>query len=164
LVYFSLACCTIFIAPSLLMPPRADLSREERLSLQAVSRAVISSYPIFGTGTQSSISTYPSVSPASRLLQPDHNSFTLFLSWFGIFGTLALGSDPLRRSWLSVKKFSQASQYRLENLRIYDLRFLVPLSPLLLLDHYLLTSPQGLFMLLLYLFVVNYPHAQKNRQ
>ena len=40
--------------------------------------------------------------------------------------------------------------------------WLFPLLPLFLFDHYLLTSPQGLFMLLVYLRVVNLSHAQKN--
>jgi len=28
-------------------------------------------------------------------LQPDHNSFTLFLSWFGLFGVLAILHIPI---------------------------------------------------------------------
>jgi hypothetical protein len=126
---------------------RLDLSISQRLDLQQVSVKVISSFAIFGTGAQSSISTYPSVSPVTRLLQPDHNSFTLFLSWFGIFGVLAI----------------------LYSLRTWNIRHSVfstlPLLPLFLLDHYLLTSPQGLFFLLLYLQItLNYTHAQKDRQ
>jgi len=131
-------------------PSRSDLSFVERLNLQQVSLSAIAKYPLFGTGAQSSISTYPSVVPSFRLLQPDHNSFTLFLSWFGIFGVLAT-------------LYILRSQF--ENLRIYDLKFVVPLLPLLLLDHYLLTSPQGVLILLLYFAVaVNYSHVQKNRE
>ncbi len=143
-----------FLIPILLFPilpisslPRTDLSFSERLNLQQVSLKVVSAYPVFGTGSQSSISTYPMVSPATRLLQPDHNSFTLFFSWFGLFGVFAI-------------------LYSLGSLNIRHFLFSVlPLLPLLLLDHYLLTSPQGMFVLLLYLAVgVNYSHAQKNRQ
>lgn len=147
LIYFVLILVSIsYLLPSSLLS-RTDLSFSERLNLQQVSLKVVSAYPVFGTGSQSSISTYPMVSPATRLLQPDHNSFTLFFSWFGLFGVLvilySLGSLNIRHSLFSV----------------------LPLLPLLLFDHYLLTSPQGLFVLLLYLAVgVNYSHAQKNRQ
>lgn len=127
-----------------------DLSSSERLTLQGVSLKAIQAFPLFGTGAQASISTYPTVSPNTRLLQPDHNSLTLFLSWFGIFGLLAI---------------LYSLRFQFKNLRIYDFRFVLPLLPLLLLDHYLFTSPQGLFVLLLYPAVaVNYSHAQKNRE
>ena len=96
---------------------------------------VITTHPLFGTGAQASISTYPEIDPNYRLLQPDHNSLTLFLSWFGLFGLLAI----------------------LYSLHPYSIRHtlyaILPLTPILLLDHYLLTSPQGLFILLLYLRV-----------
>lgn len=128
--------------------PRSDLSLAERRTLQGVSLSVIRSFPVFGTGAQASITTYPSVAPGIRLLQPDHDALTLFLSWFGIFGVIT-----------TLSLFH--SQF--EHLRIWDLRFLVPLLPLLLLDHYLITSPQGLFILLMYVAIhVNYPHVQKN--
>jgi hypothetical protein len=138
IIYFVFLLSTIYYLPSTLIPPRSDLSLSQRLDLQGLSLQVISQYPIFGTGAQASISTYPSVSPTNRLLQPDHNSFTLFLSWFGLFGVLAI-------------LFSLRST-------IYDIRSLFPLLPLLLLDHYFLTSPQGLFIALLYLNAVNYSH------
>ena len=115
-------------------PPRADLSNTERLTLQGLSLSVVKTYPLFGTGANASISTYPAISPSNRLLQPDHNSFTLFLSWFGIFGVLAL-------------------LYSLRPLLASNIYLLVPLAPLLALDHYFSTSPQGLFIFLLYVSV-----------
>lgn len=126
--YLALLLLTCFLSTPLLSPPRSDLSWSQRLNLQGLSLKVITAQPIFGTGSQASISTYPTISPTHRLLQPDHNSFTLFLSWFGLFGVLALlPGSVLPRPLL-----------------------LLPLAPLLLFDHYLLTSPQGLFILLLY--------------
>jgi O-antigen ligase len=120
----------------------------ERQTLQNLSLKVISQHPLFGTGANASISTYPTASQKFRLLQPDHNSTTLLFSWFGIFGTLSI-------LFLLRSKF--------QNLRIYDLRFILPLSPLLLLDHYFLTSPQGMFILIIFLSItINYPYAQNN--
>lgn len=117
-------------------------SSSERLDLQGLSSQVIKNYPLFGTGAQASISTYPMVSLSARLLQPDHNSLTLFLSWFGLFGVLAL---------LSQLQILQGAR------RVFGT--FAPLIPLLLLDHYFLTSPQGLFIILLY-----YSHVQKDRE
>ncbi len=143
ILYFAILISLVIGHWSLVIPARSDLSLSQRLALQGSSLSIIRSLPIFGAGAQSSISTYPVVNPNSRLLQPDHNSLTLFLSWFGLFGVLAI-------------LYSLRSQF--ENLRIWDLRFVLPLLPLLLLDHYFLTSPQGLFILLLYL-KLNYSHA-----
>lgn len=110
-----------------------NLSLSQRLTLQELSLSVVHSYPIFGTGAQASISTYPLVSPNTRILQPDHNSFTLLFSWFGLFGILSIIPYLKIVNWkLIITSFS-------------------PLIPLLFLDHYALTSPQGLFILLLYL-------------
>ena len=138
IIYFSFLVFCFFGFLSLLTPPRSDLSLSQRLDLQGVSLKAISNYPIFGTGAQSSISTYPAtfaqMNSGQRLLQPDHNSLTLFLSWFGIFGVLAI-------------------LYSLRSNIIHYSLFIIPIAPLLALDHYLLTSPQGLFILLLYLRV-----------
>ena len=131
---------------SLLALDRADLSFTERINLQKLSLHVIQKTPIFGTGTNASISAYPDIDPSFRLLQPDHNSFTLFFSWFGLTGILAI---------IYIVRI-----YDFTDLRRYDF---LPLIPLFLLDHYLLTSPQGLLILLLYLKVVNYSHAQSHR-
>ncbi len=135
--------CFIFYKP-LLFPSRSDFSLAQRLDLQKLSLQVISKYPVLGTGTQASISTYPGLPPAKPLgvvgLQPDHDSLTLFLSWFGLVGVLAI-----------------LSLLRPFNMR-HSLFFVVPLVPLLLFDHYLLTSPQGLFTLLLYAKVMSELH------
>lgn len=120
----------LFFYPTLLSPSRADLSLRERLNLQKLSLRVIQTFPIFGTGANAAITTYPAVSPNWRLLQPDHNSTTLSFSWFGFFGLLAILSALKQPTW-RIKPW-------------------LPLLPLLLLDHYLLTSPQGLFILVLY--------------
>ncbi len=142
LIYFAsiltLLCGILFIN-STTLSRSLDLSYSERLSLQLISIKTIVNYPVFGTGTQASI-TAQSTQEQSRLLrhaalQPDHNSFTLFLSWFGIGGLLML--------------FFVSRLYGFTALLIR----LIPLLPLLLLDHYLLTSPQGLLVLLLYLRV-----------
>lgn len=129
---------TMFISSwPLLVPDRADLSFAERINLQKLSLQVIQKNPIFGTGANASISAYPEVDPSFRLLQPDHNSFTLLLSWFGFFGVFAI-----------LYYFRLCFEFR-----ISDFGFIIPILPLLLLDHYLLTSPQGLLILLLYLRV-----------
>lgn len=126
----------IILVPQLLFPLHLDSSVTERATLQRVSFEVIQNFPIFGTGAQASISSYPSVTPETRLFQPDHNSFTLFISWFGVVGLIAV-------LYLLRMKF--------ENLKIIS-----PLLPLLLFDHYLLTSPQGLFILLFYIFLIRH--------
>ncbi|KKU44336.1 MAG: hypothetical protein UX59_C0001G0055 [Microgenomates group bacterium GW2011_GWA1_46_7] len=140
LLYFAffLVLSSYFLFPIFIS--RSDLSLTERLDLQDVSLQVIRQFPLFGTGAQASISTYPVVSPSLRLLQPDHNSFTLFLSWFGLVGVFSLLS------------FLTSNIYHL-----------FPILPLLLLDHYLLTSPQGLFILLFYL-ALHYFYVQNHRQ
>lgn len=135
LIYFVIMLFLIIGSWLLIIPTRSDLSLKERLSLQQVSLQVIQHYPIFGTGANASISTYPTIAPNFRLLQPDHNSFTLLLSWFGLFGILAI-------------------IYSLRSRLITYSLFLIPIVPLLALDHYLLTSPQGLFILLLYFYVL----------
>lgn len=134
LIYFTVLLVLILGSSSFLLPARADLSVGERLSLQTLSLRAISHYPIVGTGADASISTYPALDPSHRLLQPDHNSFTLLLSWFGLAGILTI--------------ICLIRKYGFTVLRLYDV---LPLIPLLLLDHYLLTSPQGLFILILYL-------------
>ena len=140
LLYFAffLVLSSYFLFPIFIS--RSDLSLTERLDLQGISFQVIRQFPLFGTGAQASISTYPVVSPSLRLLQPDHNSFTLFLSWFGLVGVFSLLS------------FLTSNIYHL-----------FPILPLLLLDHYLLTSPQGLFILLFYL-ALHYFYVQNHRQ
>ncbi len=59
-----------------------DLSVSDRLHLQEVSFSVFRAHPVFGAGAESTISVYPAIAPSLRLLQPDHDSLTLFLSWF----------------------------------------------------------------------------------
>ncbi len=154
LIYFvailTILCGTLFTNSSTLSRS-LDLSYSERLSLQLISIKTIVNYPVFGTGAQASI-TAQSTQDQSKLLrhaalQPDHNSLTLAVSWFGLFGVFAI------LYFLFCFKF-----------RISNFEFIIPLLPLLLLDHYLLTSPQGLLILLIYLKVVNYSHAQKYRK
>lgn len=145
LAYFVFLLTLVIGCSSILLPPRADLSISERLSLQTLSLNLIKNYPILGTGASASISTYPTLAPSHRLLQPDHNSLTLFLSWFGAVGILA-------SLYLVGPQFSSNTTHFL------------PLLPLLLLDHYLLTSPQGLLILLIYFKVVNYSHVKSRRQ
>lgn len=129
-----------------------DLSFSQRLNLQAISLQIIPHFPFFGTGANASISTYPTLAPNFRLLQPDHNSFTLLLSWFGLFGIFTI---------LQVLPCTSSAQAREKCLQ--TLSSLGGLLPLLLLDHYLLTSPQGLFIFTLYLKVVHSYHAQSRR-
>lgn len=117
---------------SVFTPPRSDLSISERLSLQKVSALAIGHWPLFGTGASASIATYSELDQSIRLLQPDHNSLSLLVSWFGLFGVLAI-------------------MYYLKNCLEFDYWNLIIIMPLLLLDHYLLTSPQGLLILLLYI-------------
>lgn len=147
LIYLGiLLCCLLTILPAL-ASSRHDTSLLERRTLQSTSISNIQAHPLFGTGAQASINTYPLVNPSLRLLQPDHNSVTLALSWFGLIGALVIIIYVL-----STKS------------GIWNLASILPLAPILILDHYLLTSPQGLFIYLLFLKVVNYSHAQKHRQ
>lgn len=139
-LYYSITLLLLVISPALLSPSRSDRSLAERRQLQNLSFSALKQYPIFGTGAQASIATYPSLpqpKPTGGGGQPDHNSLTLFLSWFGVFGVLAFLYSL--RSFLIPK--------------LLNYYFLLPLLPLLLLDHYLLTSPSGLFILTLYLRV-----------
>lgn len=117
---------------------RSDLSVSERITLQRVSSSIIQANPFFGAGANAAISAYPAIVPFNRLLQPDHDSFTLLLSWFGISGILSL--------YFVFKGYRAYFQ----RARVW-ITVLLPLLPLLFLDHYLLTSPQGLFILVLYL-------------
>ncbi len=136
LLYFVLILYTLYAIPNTFSPARSDRSLTERLKFQELSLKALNNYPVFGAGAQASISTYPLLSRDGGLapiLQPDHNSFTLFLSWFGVFGVLAI---------LFILRAHSMP---------HTLYPLLPIIPLLLLDHYLLTSPQGLFILLLYL-------------
>ena len=149
LIYIIILLCSLFtIQYSSSFSRPIDLAVSERLSLQKLSLNIIAAYPIFGTGAGSSITTYPAVAPNFRLLQPDHNSFTLFLSWFGALGAVAI--------------LFLVPHPPIPNTKYQILNTIFPLLPLFLFDHYLLTSPQGLFMLLVYLRVVNLSHAQKN--
>lgn len=145
LVYLVICFTVLLTSPALFLLDRAELSLSERRSLQSLSLQIINRYPIMGTGANASISSYPALSPNFRLLQPDHNTLTLFLSWFGFIGLFSL-------------------IYLLRPQLITYSLFLIPLAPMLILDHYFLTSPQGLFILILYLKVVHYSHAQSNRQ
>jgi hypothetical protein len=129
-VLISLLACVVLYTSYL---NHSDISIKERVVLQKLSTRIIENYPFFGTGANASIAAYPQINHTIRLLQPDHDSFTLFLSWFGTIGVLSL-------------------LYLLKS-KIYILESIFPLLPLLLFDHYLLTSPQGLFILLLYIRV-----------
>lgn len=145
LIYFVLLLTTsAYLLTTGVLSRAFDLSLSQRYDLQQVSLRVIQHFPLFGTGGNASISTYPVIAPNFRLLQPDHNSITLLISWFGLVGIVAL--FPLLQSHL------------------WNLKSLLLLTPILLLDHYLVTSPQGLFVLLLYLKVVHSYHAQSRRQ
>lgn len=138
-LFFVTLLSTFLLATPSVFTRSLDLSFSERLSLQHLSLRVISSSPLLGAGTNAALSLYPALAPNFRLLQPDHNSFTLALSWFGLFGLLALVLTLVT----SVPAFSHPPSHLI-------LRGVLFVLPLLLLDHYLLTSPQGLFILLLY--------------
>ena len=170
LIYIIILLCSLFtIQYSSSFSRPIDLAVSERLSLQKLSLNIIAAYPIFGTGAGSSITTYPAVAPNFRLLQPDHNSFTLLLSWFGLLPVILLITSLLRKQRQSSVGLTLQDSSRLDlksspkrsDPKGYSV-WLFPLLPLFLFDHYLLTSPQGLFMLLVYLRVVNLSHAQKN--
>ncbi len=133
LLYLVLLAALVFGHWAVVMPSRAELSFSERLDLQRLSLQVIQTYPLFGAGANASLTTYPTLAPNFRLLQPDHNSATLFLSWFGLIGVFAI-----------LYYFRRCFEFRISNFG-----FIIPIIPLLLLDHYFLTSPQGLFVFLL---------------
>jgi len=126
---------------------RPDTSLSERRTLQSLSWSIIKSQPIFGTGANASISTYPMISPEFRLFQPDHNSLTLFISWFGIFGVLAI--------IYYLKTYLKFNAWNL-------LTYLLPILPFILFDHYILTSPQGLFTSLVYLWFLKLQQLNKS--
>ncbi|KKU89206.1 MAG: hypothetical protein UY18_C0002G0019 [Microgenomates group bacterium GW2011_GWF2_47_9] len=102
----------------------------ERLKLEKTSLSIVRAFPLFGVGSSSSLTAYTPNNNPSRLLQPDHNSLTLMGSWFGLAGIISL--------------FIFFANRPRNNLRPF-----LPLLPLLLFDHFLLTSVQGLFILLL---------------
>lgn len=131
---------------SFVLPPRSELSVSERVSLQRLSVSSILHFPLFGTGAQAALTLYPTLAPSYRLLQPDHNSLTLLLSWFGFVGLLAL---------VQLLPQPNSNSRSPRKLTPQLLRRLGVLLPLLLLDHYLLTSPQGLFLLIFYLRLVS---------
>jgi hypothetical protein len=112
---------------------RPDDNLSERFLLLVHSINLTSLSPIFGHGALGSL-TLPQSSQVStlRLFQPDHFSPTLLLSWFGIVGAL------------------QLTQF-IPKLR---LKHLLPLLPLLVFDHYLLTSHSGLAIALIYLHLM----------
>lgn len=111
---------------------RDSLSLTDRIHLLVLSLKLFKNNPLFGVGIGSSINNYPLVSTLPTLLQPDHSSPTLLLSYTGIFGIGVLISF--------IKKL---------NLNRYFGLF--PLLPLILGDHYFLTSTQGIFIFLLLL-------------
>lgn len=143
IIYFFALLLPLFILPvihsSYFSPLRSPLSLTERINLIAASQKILTHSPLFGSGANASISLYPELVPTPRLLQPDHNSFSLFLSWFGAIGTVVI----IYILWSTIIHNS------------YPLIHLIPLLPLLLLDHYFLTSIQGLFIFLLYLRVIS---------
>lgn len=144
-LYFAALLCTMYyVLPTTLLTRDLTLSVTDRVSLLGASWHILMSHPFFGAGALSSLALYPSLIPAPSRLQPDHNSLTLLLSWFGLFGVLA-ALNLLKSRVINPKSF-------------------LPLLPLLLLDHYLLTSPQGIFILLLYLRVNSTVYASPNRQ
>ncbi len=117
-------------------PDFRSLALSTRISLLFVSGRLIYQFPLFGTGPGASLAAYNKLSPFPVLLQPDHNSFTLLLSWFGFYG--------LVNSYLFLKFF-------IVHLPKNKLSKLTPLLILALFDHYFLTSPQGLFIIILFL-------------
>lgn len=144
IVYGALLVLATAILSSLLF--RTPTSFTSRLDLLIASLSIIKNYPIFGVGLGASLSAYPHLIPHLRLLQPDHNSFTLLASQLGLFGVLSL-------AWIA---------------RPFIIRRYLPvitiLSPLLLLDHYLLTSTQGLVTLILVLLLAGSGHLHaKNK-
>lgn len=147
LIYFLLLLIpTLYLALASPFSRPTDTSIEDRLSLQQLSFTITRHYPLFGVGANASITRYPDLAPTWRFLQPDHNSLTLFVSWFGLLGTIAL----------VVLAYSRAAPTPLLSLAL--------LLPLFTLDHYLLTSSQGLFILLLFLStVLPYSHAESHQ-
>lgn len=152
LLYFAtlLFVASYLLFTSILSRP-VDTSLADRQSLQSLSLKISQHYPLFGTGANASITAQSSLPLAKSLgivgLQPDHNSLALFLSWFGLIGTLAI-LQLTQLLYFSKRLSHPARIWR--NVRSQIVAGL-PLLPLLLLDHYFLTSPQGLFILLLYI-------------
>lgn len=136
ILYFAILLIGVYLSLAFFIPARAELSSSERQELSAASMGVVSSFPVFGAGFNSAIYTYPQVIPSLRHLQPDHNSITLLISWIGIFGIVALIQI------INLHTFKKA------------LFYIIPLMPLVLFDHYLLTSPQGLLILCIYLHML----------
>ncbi len=124
----------ILLIFSLIPLSRNPTSISERLLLMRASQSIFLKTPYFGSGLNASISSYPSFAPGVRLLQPDHSLPTLLLSQLGIFGLASL--------LLFLRVYLKHNRSPL---------FLLPLAVLILGDHYLLTSPQGLWLLTLIL-------------
>ncbi len=116
------------------------LAIQQRLGLILTSFKLSLRWPWFGTGLGSSLAAYTKIFPPQLYLQPDHNSLTLFLSQTGLFGLFSLYF--LFRSFIS--------RYQLKP--HFFLSFFLPSLSLLLFDHYLLTSSQGLFIINLFFY------------
>lgn len=114
-----------------------------RLSLLYTSLDILRHNPIFGSGLGASISMYPTISTSSKILQPDHNLITLILAQLGLILIPAL---PY-----------------LGNIRRVNWRVLY-LAPIFFLDHYFLTSTQGILSLLLLAFSATYVGQTNNQQ
>ena len=122
-----------------------------RLSLIKASFQIFSHHPLFGAGFNASLPLYAHLNPFPPLLQPDHNSFTLLLSQTGLFGLLTFV--------LAVKHYRHLLTSHLP-----AQAGLLLLTILMFFDHYLFTSSQGLFIITLFIYALNFNQTRPSHQ
>lgn len=110
-----------------------SISRRQYLNQSAIRMSI--DHPFFGVGVQNFTSQVEKYSPTKevvRFVQPAHNALILLLAETGLLG-LILG-------FILIKKLTTHTDYFA----------LVPLLPIVFLDHYVLTIQSGMVLLLFY--------------
>lgn len=123
-----------------------DNSLADRLNLLRVSIHVLKENILLGTGVGSYVPSMgedvPRTVKGILLLQPVHNIFILLLSELGIVGFFATTLFVFRLFVLNVK-----------NITTYSILILLCVFIIGMFDHYLVSLPQGLTLLLLFLLL-----------
>ena len=123
-----------------------DNSLVDRLNLFRASIHVLKENILFGTGIGSYVQAMgenvPRTAKGILLLQPVHNIFVLLLAELGIVGFFATVLFVFKLFVLNVKKIT-----------IYSILILLCVFVIGMFDHYLVSLPQGLILLVLFLLL-----------